>query len=303
MKNKKNNAIVFGFTRNFTFAVACVLMDIKKFSPGWVDEIVIINDGIIESQKKLLNDILPCRFINYDFPIKENFKFDRNILNYFSKMVFSKFECLKLLDDYKNVVWLDYDIVITKDISELTDYCESGIKMMLSEHDVSGQLVKPVKDYSMTQKGVSAGTFVFQDHFPNYMEKYNFCYDNTQKYAKYLKLPEQAVFDFMIQNFKINIYKDLLDKDIWCVHPRELEKINTAKIIHTSGQAKFWNELSNNQWNENYKNWLKWGGEKYNLKKYKLQKKLTRLLRNIGFYNILKKIFINFKNYFIKISD
>lgn len=303
MKNKKNNAVVFGFTNNFTFAVACVMMDIKKFSPGWVDEIVIISDGIKESQKKLLNSILPCRFIDYDFPIKGNFKFNKSILNYFSKLVFSKFECFRLLEDYKNVVWLDYDIVITQDISELTDYCESGIKMMLSEHDVLGQLSSPVKDYNMALSGISSGTFVFQDHLPNYIDKYNFCYNSTQKYAEYLKYPEQAIFDFMIQNFNIDIYKDLLDKDIWCVHPRELDKLKNAKIIHTGGQAKFWNELNNSQWNENYKNWLKMGGVKYNLNKYKFKKLVTRLLRNIGFYDVFKKIFINFKNYFIKIFD
>ena len=255
MRDKKNTAVVFGLTHEYAFAVACVIMDIKKYSPNWAYEVVILHDGISINDQKLLNAILPCRFIKYDFPIKDNSKFNQRILNYFSKMVFSKFECLKLLDDYKNVVWLDYDIVIKKDISELTNYCDSGIKMMYLGNKVKDQLLEPVDDYNMKLEGISAGTFVFQDHIGPYDKMYKFCYNKTEKYAQFLKYPEQAIFDFMIQEFEINI--ELIDKDIYCVHPKDVNKYPDAKIIHSYGHEKFWNEVKDEQWYANYKNWLK----------------------------------------------
>lgn len=293
MNNKKDNAVVFGLTSNYVFAVACVMMDLKKFNSDWVDEIVILHDGISQKQQKLLNTILPCRFIEYVFPIKNVSNFNKNTLNYFSKMVFSKYECLRLLDDYHNVVWLDYDIVITQNISELVDYCKSGIKMLLSDHKVLGQLHSPVQDYDMDLNGISAGTFVFQDHLKLYKEMYDFCYEKTEKYAEYLGYPEQAIFDFMIQDFKLNI--DIIDKNIYCVHPREKEKLSTAKIIHSGGPAKFWSEIYNEQWNLNYKEWIKMGGAKYNLNKYVVSKKLKTILRNLGIYEKIKNFILKFK--------
>lgn len=293
MNNKKNTAIVFGLTKNFVFAVASVIMDLKKFNSNWIDEIVILHDGISKKQQKLLNSILPCRFVKYIFPIKNVSNFNENTLNYFSKMVFSKYECLRLLDDYHTIVWLDYDIVINQNISELVNYCESGIKMLLSDHKVLGQLHSPVQDYDMDLNGISAGTFVFQDHLRSYKEMYYFCYEKTEKYAEYLKYPEQAIFDFMIQNFKLNI--DIIDKDIYCVYPDKINKFNNVKIFHAYGQRKFWNEISIDQWNRNYQNWLKMGGQKYNLNKYLIKIFFIKFFKKFGIYENIKDLILKLK--------
>lgn len=291
--DKKNVAVVFGLTKNFSFAVACVMMDLKKFSSSWVSEVVIIHDGISEAQQQLLNNILPCRFVLYNFPIKNNSIFDKKILNYFSKMVFSKFECLRLLSDYRNVVWLDYDIVLLGDISSLTNYCKSGIKMVVMDYKVRDQLNESVSNYNMDLNGVNSGVFVFQDHICDYKRLYDFCYKSTEQYAKYLYLPEQAIFDFMIQEFNINI--DFLDKGIYCVHPDNLVDVSSTKIIHAYGPKKFWNEITNKQWQNNYQEWLRQGGKKYNLRHYFLAKGAKNFFKKIGFYDVFKKIVLKIK--------
>ena len=290
---KKDVAIVFGFSNEYVFAVACVMINLKKTTPNWISEVVIFHDGISEKEKNLLNKIFPCRFIKYDFPVKNSPLFDKKTISYFSKMVFSKYECLRLLEDYKNVVWLDYDIVITKDISQLSDYCDSGIKMMFPGCKVREQLHEPIKDYDMELLGICASTFVLQDHLLNYMDMYNFCYEKTEKYAKYLKLPEQGIFDFMIQEFKLKV--DIIDSNMYSVHPRELDKIQMAKIIHSAGQAKFWNEINNELWNDFYDRWLKMGGTKYNINKYKLKKNLKIVLEKTGVYEKIKKVLLKLK--------
>lgn len=293
MNNKKNTAIVFGFTSNFSFAVACVMMDLKKYFKSGINEVVILHDGISASQQRILNNILPCRFIKYAFPIKDSSKFNKKTLNYFSKMVFSKFECFKLLDDYKNVVWLDYDIVITEDISELINFCDSGIKMMLSGSKVLTQFYKSIEGYNMEIEGFSAGTFVLQDNLSEYHKIYNFCYKKTEEYAKLLNFPEQAILDIMIQEFKLK--PDIIDKEIYCVHPNETNKHSGTKIIHSYGQIKFWNGIYNENWNLNYKNWLKMGGQKYNLNYFLVKKNISNFLKKLGLYENIKNLLLKVK--------
>lgn len=274
---KKDTAIVFGLTSNHIFAVACVMMDLKRMSPKIADEIVIFYDRELKSSdRELLNNIWPSRFIKYNFPIEDTSIFNQGTLNYFSKMVFSKFECLRLLDTYKNVLWLDYDILIKRDISGLLTPSESGIKMMPSPGcPVRNQLHEPVADYDMEAEANCASTFVFQDNLLNYLELYKFCYEKLEKYAKHLFCPEQAIFDFMIQEFKLKI--DPIDYKVYSPHPLD-PGIEDARIVHAFGQPKFWNGLQNEQWNSNYNRWKALGGTRFEVSfKSKLASKLSKV--------------------------
>lgn len=258
---KKNNAAVFGLTADHIFAVACVMMDLKRLSPGLIDEVVIIHDGVSEKDQRILGSILPTRFILYAFPVKSRKVLDARSVQQFTKMVFTKFECLGLLDDYKNVMWMDYDIVIQSDIAELFSPCDMGIKMVPGGLPVRGQLLAAVDEYDMDTEGVSAGLFVFQDNLKNYKELQRFCYAKLEKYAAVLYMPEQAIFDFMIQEFGLKPVP--IDGRVYSPHPSDPVNAAHAKIIHAYGQPKFWNGIQNGQWNENYKAWLQMGGSRY----------------------------------------
>lgn len=258
---KKYNAVVFGLTANHAFAVACVMMDIKRLSPGMVDEVVIIHDGINKKDQRLLGSILPTRFILYDFPLISARVLNASAVQQFSRMVFTKFECLKLLNDYTNVMWSDYDIVIQSDISELFSHCDAGIKLMPSGMPVRGQLLAPIANYDMTAEAIGAGLFVFQDHLKDYMEMYRFCYAELDKYAEVLYMPEQAIFDFMVQRFNLNPAP--IDRRIYSPHPTDQVLASSAKIIHAYGQPKFWNGMQNEQWKKNYRTWIDMGGTKF----------------------------------------
>jgi lipopolysaccharide biosynthesis glycosyltransferase len=275
---KKSNAVVFGLTANHTFAVACVMLDLKRLAPTLVDEVVIIHDGIIQKDQTILESILPTRFILYDFPLKNDRVLYAPAVQHFTKMVFTKFECLRLLDAYKNIVWMDYDIVIQDDISELFLPCNSGAKMMRGAVSVREQLLEAVPAYNMNAEAISAGLFVFHDNLQSYMEMYRFCYEKLDRYAPILYMPEQAIFDFMIQEF--GLQPDLLDGVLYASHPTDPINATQAKIIHSWGQPKFWNGIHNAQWETNYNKWLGMGGSRY--------KPLTTIDKLIG---KTKKIF------------
>jgi lipopolysaccharide biosynthesis glycosyltransferase len=258
---KKNNAVVFGLTADHIFAVACVMMDLRRLCPGLVDEVVIIHDGIREKDRKILGAILPTRFIQYTFPLKSRRVLDARAVRQFTKMVFTKFECLRLLDDYRNVMWMDYDMVIKEGIAELYSPSAAGIKMMPGGLPVRGQLHESIGEYDMDAEGICACIFVFQDNLKNYKEMHQFCYAKLEKYVYVLYMPEQAIFDFMIQEYRLK--PDPIDVKVYSPHPTDPAHAEHAKIIHAYGQPKFWNGLQNDQWNSNYKTWLEMGGSRY----------------------------------------
>jgi hypothetical protein len=118
------------------------------------------------------------------------------------------------------------------------------------------------------------------------MKMYDFCYEKAKKYGDNLRMGEQAIFDFMIQEFKLDVFK--IDSNFYSVHPDEKEKIKDAKIIHCAGPRKFWNEINNDHWNKNYNEYIKMGGEKFNFKKYLFKKKIKEALKKIGVYEKIK---------------
>jgi lipopolysaccharide biosynthesis glycosyltransferase len=270
---KKERAIVFGLTSNYAFAVACVMLDIKRLCPAIADEIVIIHDGISESDKRLLAGILPTRFIDYEFPITSKKVFYSKAIQHFTKMVFTKFECLHLLNEYKAVMWLDYDIVLQDDISELFAPVACGIKMMPGGMKVRDQIISEVSGYDLECEGVVASTFIFFDNLPNYNNLHGYCYEQLKKHAEILYMPEQAIFDFMIQDF--NLRPISINPRLYTPHPSSSDAIN-AKIIHAFGQPKFWNGLSNDRWDLNYQSWVMQGGTRYK-PKGKINRLLTKL--------------------------
>lgn len=265
--SKKEFAIVFGVTANLTCALANVVIGLKKYSPNLADEIVIYHDEISENDQKILNSILPCRFIKYEFPINDTSKFNEAYFNQFSKLAYSRYECFNLLKEYNKVLWLDVDILIQKDISGILDFCKNGfgiISGLSPDIKLIDQLFKPINGFDMNKKAYSSGTFIVQDNLPNYDKLTQWCYDKTCEYAEFLYLPDQAVLNFMIQKF--NITPDEIDLPCYCCHPTD-KKHKKAYILHSYRPEKFWNFYSIKEWNENYKYWLKRGGTPTKIKK------------------------------------
>ncbi|MFI8735958.1 glycosyltransferase [Ectopseudomonas toyotomiensis] len=278
--NDKKNAVVFGLTADHAFAVACVMMDLKRLSPRLADDVIIIHDGITAKDKKLLSSILSVRFVEYEFPFNESDRvLTSSAVKRFTKMVFTKFECLRLLGEYKNVVWLDYDIVVQKNLDDLLAPSKVGVKMMPTGVNVREQLYSDVQEYDMNAEGMSAGTFVFQDNLKGFSEMYKFCYKKLDEYVELLYLPEQAIFDFMLQEFRVKV--EPMDRRVFAPHPTDSIYAKDAKIIHAYGQPKFWNGLHNEQWEGNYAAWVAMGGSPYvgqNIFQ-KIKKKIKRLIQ------------------------
>ena len=73
---KKKVAIVFGITENYVFALANVLIGMRKHCEVFWDDIIVYIQNLEEKYKIQINQILPCQFIEYDLK-----KFDEDIRN------------------------------------------------------------------------------------------------------------------------------------------------------------------------------------------------------------------------------
>ena len=244
-----------------TFALASVLMDLKEYNRDLANDIIVFHDGIKPRDMQLLDSILPVKFTDYNFPIKDLSKFRKETLSAFSTMVFAKFECFRLLNYYQHVMYLDYDQVIRADLSDLLAPCESGIRLIPSTTSVLEGLFFPVDSYDMSRKSICSSIIVLHDNLKGYEELYHWCYRKTYEYAGYLHFPEQAIIDFMLQSF--NIIPCPISSETYCCHPRDINAFEDAKVIHAYGQPKFWNGISIASWNSNYLKWIRMGGLRY----------------------------------------
>ena len=278
----KKNAVVFTISSDLVFAVANLMFDIKRLSQDIADEVVVLHDGGLKKKDLLLlNSILPTREIKYNIPVDDLSIFNQGTLKYFTIMAYAKFECIRLLEEYKNIIYLDPDMVIVGNLSILLSKCESGVKFMPGNLKVSAQLHSDINEYNMEEEGICGCIFVFQDHLLNYKDMYDFCISSLNKYANKLYLAEQAIFDIMIQEHKISYCE--LDRNIYSPHPTEKQFLSNAKIIHAYGQPKFWNGLENEQWNQNYKKWIEMGGSRYKKKSViaKVKNKMLNIFKRL----------------------
>lgn len=259
----KRTAIVTGGTCKDVSAMGTLAINIRDVVPNLADELIIFHDGIKRKDQQIIQNIFPTRFYKYNFPI-DFFSMRKNCsLRYFSTMIFCKYECFRLLEEYDRVIWTDYDVVILKDLRELIEN-KSGFQIVEDRAPLKRMFLPRMteadfSEYDLEKEGVCTPIFVVTKEIGNYLQFYNWCIDSTLKYAVYIDLPEQCIISMMIQKFSIP-YVGLSGKQ-YALHPRDYD--GEASIIHAYGRPKFWEGLYNEQWESYYKRWLDMGGNRY----------------------------------------
>ena len=255
----KKTAIVTGGTKDQFPAMAVLALNIADICPNIADELVIYHDGIPLEEQKKMQAIFPTKFILYKSPFLDEKDFGGVVTNYFSLMVFCKYECWNLLHDYKTVIWTDYDIVITKDISEVSEKTNNYAKFVKAAN-IAKKLYpqiyekKVISNEDIHKDGISCNLFYLDDSFPNYDEFYRQCIILTREIANALYLPEEAVISILF--LKNAIKYECLDEIMYVSQPRLNNATEKTKILHAAGQPKFWSGLDNEQWNNYYNEWL-----------------------------------------------
>lgn len=273
-------AIVTGGTRNDVAPMAVFAINIRNTNSDVFDEMVIYHDGISSKNQKLINEIFPTRFIKYDYPYQSK---NDEVVSYFSKMVFCKYECFRLLKDYDEVVWSDYDVVVEGSLKEfctINEYefnvltCDATVKTMFYKDIIN----KDILNYDLEVEGVGTPLFALSNKLPRYQEICDWCYSKTNEWDEDLYLPEQCIFTLAVQEFDIPLKR--FDFDQYACYPTKAR--GGELILHAAGQPKFWNGMQNDTWNSMYREWIGMGGSRYSDLSKRIKRKMiffiTRLM-------------------------
>jgi lipopolysaccharide biosynthesis glycosyltransferase len=265
---KINKAIVLGATGNMAFAAANVLIGIKKHSPELKADFVVFHNDFSDNDKNLINNIIPCNFFEYEIPINTG-GLEQSSFSRYSKLAFSRYECFRMLNKYKQVLWVDIDILMQKDISSIFNYAKTGISLYQEVAPLQECFSIKVEGYNMHYAHYNSGVLLLSDNLKNYNEMGDWLYNKTYELATYLKYADQGIINLLVQEFKIEV--DKLPEKYNCHSTKKMSK--DACIVHSYSPQKFWKWYEKayhfKEWDDNYKKWLKMGGSSYKGIKYR----------------------------------
>lgn len=260
-----NTVIFTGGQKKDVAPMAVLAMNIRDTLPTLADRLIIFHDGINKKDQILINSIFPTEFRRFKFGISPVAYRKNTSLRYFSPMVFCKYECFRLLNEFDKVIWTDYDVIINSDLSELDDNSRGGLQLIRSlkplKDKFKGDLPSEITDkYDMeAYTAVNTPLLVLTKEIGPYNEYYERCISYTRQYAAYLNMPEEAVFSMLIQDYIIPVYELDIDEYALAYKGDEVH----ASIDHAVGQPKYWNGLHHDRWEAYYREWLKMGGSAY----------------------------------------
>lgn len=259
MKKKKELAIVFGITKNYDFALANVLVGIKKhFNYKNKYDIIVYHDGLDEKTKETLSMIIPCIFFEFKSRVSDDLLSEEN-LKLYSNMCLARFECFDLLNEYKKVIWHDVDILIQNDFSGLLNLGDkSGLAMTYTDIGflTEANFNETIPGYNMFLPLLNSGIIVFSDVLSEYEKMTDWCYRKLTELNKKVRYLDQGILNLLVQEFNINV--EPIDIKKYCCHPSRKD-YKQAAIIHAYGYDKFWNaNYLYEKFPEWGKNLLKW---------------------------------------------
>lgn len=266
---KKKLAIVLCTTINQMFAVGNVLIGLKKHFSLPEDEydiILYVNKRLDKRDENAINNIYKNTIINiYKSPFPKSFK-NSNCALQWSIMTFARFECFSLIEKYNKVLYLDTDILIQKDIIDLLNI-EENMGVCYEEADtVKGNVESKLiaqrfksNKYNLDTKLFNAGVFLLNDSITNGNEIKDWCYIMSVKWL----MADQPILNLAVQEFNISIYGF---SDAYNRFKLSKKGTEDACIVHALYGGKFWDTNDSEEWNENNKKWIEFGGTAYDSK-------------------------------------
>jgi len=269
----KKNAIFFAISDFYLFGAANVIMGLKKHSSEMLEncDILIFCDEIAEEQKELFKKIHPnIAFRKLEYPpewsLLIDFKGRRpQFYGYYSKYIYAALLETKLLDEYEKCLYIDADMHIKGDISELFEIKEAIAWRETLGWNVSENFASIDKPFGGEIKAGSGGLYVFTSKLKEYgittkdvLEAYE-----TVKELLHGGLNEN-IMSWLVYSKGITVKE--LDCNIYNTPVRRMTK--DTKIVHfldvMSISTKPWKNLAAylwfDDWVENYNEWIALGG-------------------------------------------
>ena len=259
---KKHAALVMGSTENYFFATGTVVANIRRLCPDLFDDILIFYDTVKTADRSILEAHYGCTLIPYT-PPPALAEMDDERLRRFTPLSFSIYEIFRLLDAYRNILWLDGDVCVQGDIRGIFDYGPAGLRFGgTSFKKALGRTCDPAIDDHPT---CNTGVVYVNDSLPDYLKLYNDCYRYTKAFSDTLHSPDQGIINYVL--WKNNITVTDITKHYNYAAYHDLYGYHNAAIFHMACDYKFWDhwiiESLFPLWTECYREWLGLGGSAF----------------------------------------
>ena len=282
---KKPLAVVLATDDKTAFAAGVALLSLKENSPLLFKkaEIIIFYQNLSKENKRALRSLGRVFFKEY----KLNFSTAAiKTIKRYSQLTLARYECFFLLKDFNQILWLDCDVLVRKELINILKFKKAGFAISHDDNIVASNFFAPVEGYDMTRRNFNAGVILFSaSNIKNPVKAGAWCYQQTKALADKLRWIDQGILNLYLQKFQV---KPAILPRKFNSHP-VLSPIKTSQalILHAMGNYKFWDNYPFKDWDNFYQKWLQAGGaeviiQNYN-KKYLILFKIKIFLEKIPF--------------------
>ncbi len=279
----KKTAVICASSPTYAFALYVSLRTFFKNSPKLAQEADVYvyawNWG--DDLKRLMASCGPVTVVDYDLPADiERTPFVMK----FTPALFARFEGFNLLEKYQNVVCLDSDILVQKELVGVLEEMTENIGITRDSCPTVGHnfTAAPEGNYDLSRPCYNAGFLVLKRNrlpVPG-KEVAHWLYDMLKKCVNITYLGDQGIINLALQKFQLvpYVFSALYNLPA----SSSLRKLKKAYIIHSTGHRKFWCYYFFKDWYCAYAVWRANGGSPALRKNTRLWDKL---LAKLGLQN------------------
>lgn len=263
LKYKTRQSCIFAACDDkYAFCLYVSLWSLLNHSPELAEksDIFVAGFKVSKENQAALESLPGVRVFDYQYPVSLP---QTSSVKHFTEASFARYDCFGLLDYYDEVLYLDSDVLVQKELNAVFGQLSGGMGLVQDPlfGSVRGNFYREIPGFDMDAAGYNSGFIALTKKIRREACGTEIChwlYQQTAVYANDLFLPDQGMINLAVEKFKLCVTP--LNEQYNCPASSARKKLNAAFIIHSTGPRKFWCYYYFREWYEGYARWISAGG-------------------------------------------